>query len=266
MKENLISIHKSSKNNNLSWEAYMQQESLSKQLDFSSLLHDVSSSFRATSLVLNQIIDGAYGQSLEEIRPLLIGLQEMNERGLGLVDRRTPYLEPSLATLGQFDMLDFLQKLYFQYKVIAQYHSLNLHYETQVTYKHETQVRGDSISIDRMLCNIITNAIKYTLRGDIFIRLLNQDDDLIVEIEDTGCGIAAEQLSNIFIPFWRAPQSKLSDKPGRGMGLYIAWMVASAHGLSMRVDSVTKQGTKFTIIFPYKDDEIYGVDGRMCLK
>ena len=244
----------------------MQQESLSKQLDFSSLLHDVSSSFRATSLVLNQIIDGAYGHSLEEIRPFLIGLQEMNERGLGLVDRRTPFLEPNLTTLVQFDMLDFLQKQYFQYKVIAQYHSLNLHCQTEVTYKHGTQVRGDSISIDRMLCNLLTNAIKYTRSGDIFLRLLNQDDNLVIEIEDTGCGIPAEQLSNIFIPFWRAPQSKLSDKPGRGMGLYIAWMVAYAHGLSMRVDSVTKQGTKFTIIFPYKDDGIYGVDGRMCLK
>ncbi|MHC5748901.1 MAG: sensor histidine kinase, partial [Nostoc sp.] len=160
-------------------------------------------------------------------------------------------------------MLSFLQTTFSRFKPIAQYHSLNLHYETQSSYKHGTQVRGDSISIDRMLCNLVTNAIKYTLAGDIFLRLLNQGDDLIIEIEDTGCGIAAEQLSNIFIPFWRAPQSRLSDKPGRGMGLYIARMLASAHGLSMRVDSVAKQGTKFTIIFPYKDDGVYGVDGRM---
>lgn len=41
--------------------------------------------------------------------------------------------------------------------------------------------------------------------------------------------------------------------------------MAHAHGLSMRVDSVVKQGTKFTIIFPYKDDGIYGVDGMMPL-
>ncbi|MBD2681922.1 MULTISPECIES: cell wall metabolism sensor histidine kinase WalK [Nostoc] len=244
----------------------MQQEVLSKQLDFAALLHDVSNIFKGTSLVLNQIIDGAYGHSLEEIRPFLIKLQEMNERGKSLADRKTIFLEHNSMAAVQFDMFDFLQRNYFQYQAIAQCHSLNLHYQTQALYKHGTQVRADSISIERMLCNLVTNAIKYTKKGDIFLRLLNQEDDLVIEIEDTGCGIAAEQLSNIFIPFWRSPQSRLSDKPGRGMGLYIAWMVAYAHGLSMRVDSVATQGTKFTIIFPCKDDGIYGIDDRMLPK
>jgi signal transduction histidine kinase len=247
----------------------MQKEVFSKQLDLLALLHDVSNAFEGVSLIVNQIIDGAYGQSLEEIRPFLIALREANKRGVGLIESRRVYEEVGVVgvvNVTQFDVLVFLEKKYSQFKPIAQYNSLNLHYQTQASYKHGTQVRGDSISIDRMLSNIITNAIKYTLRGDIFVRLLNQDDDLIIEIEDTGCGIAAEQLSNIFIPFWRAPQSRLSDKPGRGMGLYIAWMVASAHGLSMRVDSVAEQGTKFTIIFPYKDDGIYGVDGKMLPK
>jgi len=244
----------------------MQKEAFSKQLDLSALLHDVSNAFEGASLIVNQIIDGAYGQSLEEIRPFLIALLQTNKRGVDLIESRRVYEEVGVVNVAQFDVLNFLQKNYSQFKPIAQHYSLNLHYQTQVSYKHGTQVRGDSISIDRMLCNIITNAIKYTLTGDIFVRLLNQGDDLIIEIEDTGIGIAAEQLSNIFIPFWRAPQSRVSDKPGRGMGLYIAWMVAYTHGLLMRVDSVAKQGTKFTIIFPYKDDGIYGVDGRMLPK
>lgn len=50
------------------------------------------------------------------------------------------------------------------------------------------------------------------------------------------------------------------------MGLYIVLCVVDTHGLSMKVDSVVGQGTKFTIIFPYKDDAIYGLDGNMCLK
>ena len=54
----------------------MQQEVLSKQLDLSALLHDVSKSFKGASLDLNQLIDGAYGYSLEEIRPFLIALQQ----------------------------------------------------------------------------------------------------------------------------------------------------------------------------------------------
>ncbi|HYW20258.1 MAG TPA: ATP-binding protein [Nodularia sp. (in: cyanobacteria)] len=249
----------------------MQQEVLS----ILGLLHDVSNNYQGASLVLNQIIDGAYGQSLEEIKPLLIALQQTNERGVSLIQsERTAFFELNPATMEQFDMLSFLQTTYSRFKPIAQYHSLNLHYETQSSYKHGTQVRGDSISIDRMLCNLVTNAIKYTLAGDIFLRLLNQEDDLIIEIEDTGCGIAAEQISNIFIPLWQSstversssPNSNLLHQSGMGLGLYIALCVAHAHGLRISVNSVVRQGTKFTIIFPCKDNGVYGIDDRMLPK
>ncbi len=249
----------------------MQQEVLS----ILSLLHDVSNNYQGASLVLNQIIDGAYGQSLEEIKPLLIALQQTNERGVSLIQsKRTAFFELNPVTLEQFDMLSFLQNNYSRFKPIAQYHSLNLHYETQVTYKHGTQVRGDTISIDRMLCNLVTNAIKYTREGDIFLRLLNQEDDLAIEIEDTGCGIAAEQISNIFIPLWQSstversssPNSNLLHQSGMGLGLYIALCVAHAHGLRISVNSLVRQGTKFTIIFPYKENGVYGIDDRMLPK
>ncbi|MHC5770807.1 MAG: sensor histidine kinase [Nostoc sp.] len=244
----------------------MQQEVLSKQLDLSALLHDVSNSFKGASLIVNQLIDGAYGYSLEEIRPFLIALRDTNDRGMSLVEANRVSQEAKPVTVAQFDMLSFLQTTYSLFKPIAQYHSLNLHYETQSSYKHGTQVQGDSISIDRMLCNLVTNAIKYTLAGDIFLRLLNQEDDLAIEIEDTGCGIAAEQISNIFIPLWRTPNSNLLHQSGMGLGLYIALCVAHAHGLRISVNSVVRQGTKFTIIFPYKDNGVYGVDGRMLPK
>lgn len=243
----------------------MQQESLSKQLDLSALLHDVSNNHQGASIVLEQIIAGAYGQSLEEIRPFLIGLQELNERVVSLIQsRKTTFFEPNPVTVTQFDMLAFLQKTYYLFNPIAQYHSLKLHYETQTSYKYGTQVRADGVSIDRMICNILTNAIKYTSRGEIFLRLLHQRDDLIIEIEDTGIGIAAEQISNIFLPLWQSPNS--SNRVGMGLGLYIALSVAQAHGLDIKVNSTVGQGTKFTIIFPYKDDGIYGVDGRMLPK
>ncbi|BAY41238.1 histidine kinase (plasmid) [Nostoc sp. NIES-2111] len=259
----------------------MQQEFISKQLDLSALLHDVSNNHQGASILLNQIIAGAYGQSLEEIRPFLIGLQELNERVVSLIQsRKTTFFEPNPITVTQFDMLAFLQKTYCLFNPIAQYHSLKLHYETQTSYKHGTQIRADGVSIDRMICNILTNAIKYTSRGEIFLRLLHQRDDLIIEIEDTGIGIAAEQISNIFIPLWRSPtvggtpspaversfEPNSSHRVGKGLGLYIALSVAQAHGLDIKVNSTVGQGSKFTIIFPYKDDGIYGLDGRMLPK
>lgn len=238
----------------------MQQDG-SQQLDLSALLHDMSNNYQGALILLNQIIAGAYGQSLEEITPFLIGLQQMNQRGVRLIQTKAAFSQ-SILSVEQFDMLTFLQKTYDLFNPIAQYNSVKLHYETQSSYRHGTQVIADGVNIDRMLSNILTNAIKYTSYGDVFLRLLNREDDLVIEIEDTGIGIKSEQLSNIFIPFWRSPAVE-RNQSGIGMGLYIVWCVVHAHGLSMEVDSALGQGTKFTIIFPKKDDGIYGVDGRM---
>ncbi|BCL40168.1 hypothetical protein NSMS1_66150 (plasmid) [Nostoc sp. MS1] len=60
----------------------MQQEVLSKQLDLSALLHDLSNSLKGVSLIVNQLIDGAYGYSLEEIRPFLLALRDTNDRSM----------------------------------------------------------------------------------------------------------------------------------------------------------------------------------------
>ncbi|BAZ33806.1 histidine kinase (plasmid) [Cylindrospermum sp. NIES-4074] len=239
----------------------MQQDVLGKQLDLSALLHDVSNALKGASVIVNQLIEGTYGQSLEEIRPLLIALRDSHDRGMSLVEANRVSQEATPVILTRFDMLAFLQKTYDLFNPIAQYHSLKLHYQTQSSYRHGTQVKADRVSIDRMICNILTNAIKYTSCGEIFLRLLNQEDDLVIEIEDTGCGIPTEQLSNIFIPFWRSPNSSHS---GRGLGLYVALCVAHAHGLNINVDSTVGQGTKFTIIFPCKDNVIWGVSSNGC--
>ncbi|MBD2505001.1 sensor histidine kinase [Anabaena azotica] len=242
----------------------MQGEFFSKQLDLSALLHEVSNDYRGALILLNQLIEGTYGQSLEEIRPFLLALRDTHDRGISLLEANK-VKEVRAISVTQFDMLALLQKTYDLFNPIAQCHSLKLHFSSQVTYKHGTQVRGESIGIDRMLSNLVSNAIKYTSRGEIFLRLLNQGDDLIVEIEDTGCGIPTEQLSNIFIPFWRSPNSS-HRVGGKGLGLYIALSVAHTHELDIKVDSIPEQGTKFTIIFPYKENGIYGVDDSMLPK
>ncbi|MBC1270550.1 ATP-binding protein, partial [Trichormus variabilis FSR] len=80
---------------------------------------------------------------------------------------------------------------------------------------------GDTTGLERMLSNLLQNAINYTESGDIFLRLANQDNNLVIEIEDTGIGIAPENLENMFRPLWRS-----LDSQGSGLGLYVVKSVA----------------------------------------
>ena len=246
----------------------MSQRELRNKINISALVHDVSNAVVNESIVLKQMIDGEYGSNLQEIKTILISLWQNNNRVIQLIDMyqnhqsrdRVIGLNPSL--IHEFDLGELLNNLYQEYMPKAINRGLRLHYETCTKYVHGTSVKGDATHLYRMCSNLLQNALSYTETGDIFLRFLNQGDDLVVLIEDTGIGIEPEDLANIFLPFYRGAISS----PGSGLGLYIAMMVAYSHGLKLSVDSVVGKGTVFTIKFPYQVNNYYGVDATIPKK
>ena len=109
----------------------------------------------------------------------------------------------------------------------------------------------DRVQIERMLSNLISNAVKFTPPGGT-IRVSVKPDherfDLIVE--DTGRGIAPEHLSHIFDRFYQAPNSDSNGERGLGLGLsFVSW-IAKAHGGSVEVESEPNKGSRFTVSLP----------------
>jgi len=109
---------------------------------------------------------------------------------------------------------------------------------------------GDARMLQRMLANIIDNAIKYTQPGgkiEVFLTE-SQRHDIIVSVKDTGAGIAGADLPRIFERFYRCDQSR--SQAGTGLGLSLARAVARAHGGDITVTSTVDQGSTFTITLP----------------
>ncbi|MBD2303822.1 sensor histidine kinase KdpD [Nostoc sp. FACHB-190] len=195
--------------------------SLTDNVNLSAFVHDVLNGLGSTSLILNQLINGVHGLSQEEVKSLLSAVLQTNNRIVNLVEAQK--VNPT-NFVSRIDMLFFLQNLYLEFSPLAQARSLGLHYVTMQKYKHGTTVVGDTTGLERMLSNLLQNAINYTESGDIFLRLANQDNNLVIEIEDTGIGIAPENLENMFRPLWRS-----LDSQGSGLGLYVVKSVAIAH-------------------------------------
>jgi heavy metal sensor kinase len=109
----------------------------------------------------------------------------------------------------------------------------------------------DRIQIERMLSNLISNAVKFTPPGGqirVSVKPDHERFDLIVE--DTGRGIAPEHLSHIFDRFYQAPNSDSNGERGLGLGLsFVSW-IAKAHGGSVEVESEPNKGTRFTVSLP----------------
>ena len=111
----------------------------------------------------------------------------------------------------------------------------------------------DRVQIERMLTNLLSNALKFTPHGGevrVAVRLGTNDVEIVVE--DTGRGIPTESLPHIFDRFYRVPGTGSAASPEQGLGLglsFVAWIV-KAHRGKISVDSTPGQGTRFTIKLP----------------
>lgn len=108
---------------------------------------------------------------------------------------------------------------------------------------------GDKRRLQRMIANILDNAVKYTPEGGrIRVVLEDAEDRISITVADTGAGIAAEDLHHIFERLYRGDRSRTT--PGHGLGLSLAQAVAFAHGGEILVESTPGKGSTFTVILP----------------
>lgn len=114
-----------------------------------------------------------------------------------------------------------------------------------------TQVKGEEILLERMVANIIDNAIRYThSAGKVEVSLEKKDGTSTLFVQDTGIGIPEESLPLIFDRFYVVDKSRFKETGGLGLGLSIVKRVADCHGGKIEVKSELNKGTSFLVHFP----------------
>jgi two-component system phosphate regulon sensor histidine kinase PhoR len=110
---------------------------------------------------------------------------------------------------------------------------------------------GDKFKLEQMLSNLIDNAIKYTEKGGIKIKIDSVGKDKIkISVEDTGIGITKEHIPRIFERFYVVDKSRSRQLGGTGLGLSIVKHVVLSYGGEIKVESKVGVGTKFEILLP----------------
>ncbi|HEY7334421.1 MAG TPA: ATP-binding protein [Bryobacteraceae bacterium] len=114
-------------------------------------------------------------------------------------------------------------------------------------------IPADRVQIERLISNLLSNAVKYTPPGgSVWVRVSPAESPAfaILEVEDSGVGIAAEDLPHIFDRFYRVRNAETNRISGLGLGLsFVSWIV-EAHGGRMDVASAVGSGTRFRILLP----------------
>lgn len=112
-------------------------------------------------------------------------------------------------------------------------------------------VNLNEAEFSRVVQNLIENAINYTpSSGFVMVRLLTQDNYAVLEVRDTGIGIAAEDLPHIFNRLYRADKARGSRGGGMGLGLAICKKIVDAHGGEISVESKVGLGSTFRVRLP----------------
>lgn len=123
----------------------------------------------------------------------------------------------------------------------------NLTVSLEVSGAVSTSALADPSMIDRVIANLIDNAIAYTdAGGTIRVRVSEEGGAVLVSVTDTGRGISEEQVPYIFDAFYRANR----DSKGSGLGLFIAKTNIESHGGRIWVESTPGKGSTFTFILP----------------
>jgi PAS domain S-box-containing protein len=129
--------------------------------------------------------------------------------------------------------------------------------QQQLKYEHSgapISVRGDPQRLYQVVSNLVSNAIKYTQPGgQITVALGASDEQVRLEVRDTGLGISPEAQARIFERFYRAPTVAADDR-GTGLGLAIVKSIVEQHGGRVWVTSAIGQGSTFSVSLPVWHD------------
>lgn len=127
-------------------------------------------------------------------------------------------------------------------------------------------VRGDADRLGQVVSNLLSNALRYTEAGgrvDVHVR--RQVDRAVLEVMDTGVGIASEDLKHVFTRFWRGEKSRSRATGGAGIGLAIVHELVRAHDGRIGVESWPGQGSTFRVSLPALDARALDENNRVAL-
>ena len=195
---------------------------------------------------------GLYAGALRDL-PVTAEQAELNskmERAIDALDELLGHiLEVSKLDAGvvkpelrHFDVAELIERLDVRFSAIAEQKGLT--YESRA---HSAIVKSDPFLLDRILDNLLANAVRFTARGGIHLSINARGDRVEIVVRDSGPGIPAGELENIFQEFYQLENPERDRGKGLGLGLSIVNRLCSLLGHELHVDSASGIGSCFAI-------------------
>ncbi len=198
------------------------------------------------------VMEGDGGQVADKAKEFLQGAYEGNDRLIRLVNHMLDIsrIESGrlIFNLSEVQLEEIIRSEISGLKVLADQKNITLEYKGLPTPLPKVTVDPDRLR--EVINNLVGNAIKFTDKGGITIKILPRDDHLRIDCVDTGIGIATADQKKIFDKFVQLDSSTSSQNQGTGLGLYISRMMVEKMGGRLVVNSAPKKGSDFFFAVP----------------
>jgi len=233
-----------------------QQRAMSRQReDFvSRLTHDLRTPLVAADRMLDLFRQGALGEISPTMQEAIASMIKSNQNLLQMVNTLLEVYRYEAGrktlTFAYFDWGELIQEVITELTPLIQNQELVIQFTPPAdSLTHPPIILGDPLEIRRVVTNLVGNAVKFTDRGIVKIRLQRSPDPekvMILEVEDSGIGISTADQALIFERF-RQGNNKRS---GSGLGLHLVSLIVEAHKGTIQVQSQIGQGSLFRVCLP----------------
>ena len=127
----------------------------------------------------------------------------------------------------------------------------------EIVAEGDLEIQADRMHLANIVCNLLENAIKYSIET-VAIRIdyrMREDGMVQISVADNGIGVAKTDQRYVFDKFYRSESAKEKAIPGIGLGLSYVKLLVEAHGGRISLDSTEGEGTTFIIVIPQSDGE-----------
>jgi signal transduction histidine kinase/CheY-like chemotaxis protein/streptogramin lyase len=194
-----------------------------------------------------------YGDEKAKLKTILTSGEHLLEMINEVLDLSRVESGKAPITLQPVELPKFLAGIVDEFKLRAA--------RGKLMFVHQVQgdlpecIETDPLRLRQVLYNLLGNAMKFTLRGEVNLRVYVSSDLLRFEVKDTGKGIPPEDLPSVFKPFYQATNNQLVGQ-GVGLGLHISKEIVDLLGGKIRVVSEPDRGSTFTFEIPRRDAKL----------
>jgi len=215
------------------------------------LTHDLKGPLAGTSRLLEMLALERMGTVSDEQERVLLMLKDNNDQLLSMIQRLIDMYQFQTDTqrldLKDADIVNLISESVKTFLPLASKRGIKL---TTELSSSNAPISIDLTSMRRLINNLLDNALKFTAKdGQIIVRTHTNNNHLIIEVEDSGCGIAEEVQEYLFQRFKHGHQGQ-HFPPGSGLGLYLCKKIADLHAGDIECVSKVGNGSTFRVTLP----------------